>query len=276
MTSLFFVRIEGDVIEKGDIRELSVLDRSIELPEAEFSLRFENKGNVHIQPKGHIIITNMWGTERGIIPVNNKTNFGNVLPGTIRDFKFTWKGERSFTDIGRYKAVATLAYGIDGVQTVTAATFFWILPIKAALITISSILIFIWLVTKMVRAYIRRMLTLAGVDVDELKNQKNIQDTDSQSSSDVKMPSYRNVALPLKSGVSDLTTRLHTSHERFSVLKTILIFVWNYKFFFVSILFLIGAFIGGVLYIQDASRTDRTYEVIEKTSDGAFKIGTNN
>ena len=43
VTSLFFVRIEGDVIESADIREFSIKDAFVESPKSEFILRFENK-----------------------------------------------------------------------------------------------------------------------------------------------------------------------------------------------------------------------------------------
>ncbi len=101
VTSLFFVRVEGDVDENGVIREFNISDGLLERPEAEFSLRFENKGNVHLQPKGDIVITNMWGTHRGSVPVNYQTHFGNVLPQSIRNFSFCWKSDFGIADIGR-------------------------------------------------------------------------------------------------------------------------------------------------------------------------------
>lgn len=264
VASLFFTRVEGDVIEKADIREFSVLSHFVEIPEAEFSLRFENKGNVHVQPKGNIIITNMWGTERGLIPVNNKTHYGNVLPGTIRDFSFTWKGEPSITDIGRYKAEAVLAYGTDGVQSVTAITYFWVIPLKITLITLSILAAFIWFVTFVARAYIRHVLTLAGVDVDTVHMRETREERESEKRTrerDVKLTSYTVVTRPLRVGAHDLTTRLSGVSAFVDVLRTILSFIWQYKLFFASVLILVAAFIGGVLYINDASREGRAYEV---------------
>ena len=92
VTSLFFVKIAGDVKEEGTVREFRVVNSFVDTPKANFEVRFENKGNVHLQPQGEIVITNMWGKERGIIPISEKdcspsqenSNlrilFGNTLP----------------------------------------------------------------------------------------------------------------------------------------------------------------------------------------------------
>ena len=111
IASLMFVNISGEVVEKARIREFSVDELLYQVPEALFTLRFENLGNVHLQPQGAITINNMWGKERGKIAINANSEFGNVLPGTIRKFSFTWKGDPSLYDIGRYQAEASLSFG---------------------------------------------------------------------------------------------------------------------------------------------------------------------
>jgi hypothetical protein len=260
VASLFFTRIEGDVFENADIREFSVEDRPLELPEAEFSLRFENKGNVHIQPQGDIIIMNMWGTTRGIIPVNHDTHFGNVLPTSIRDFRFTWKGERSLTDIGRYKAIATLAYGEDGVKSVTATTYFWVIPIKGALVTLAFLVVFIGGITWMIRLYIRRMLILAGVDPDKEESGQRFH-TEREVASKVQKRTYKEIAAPLREGTLDLRARLRDAHETTLVLSTIIGFIIQYKKFFVALLILILGFVGLVRYVSEVRTTETEYEI---------------
>jgi hypothetical protein len=256
VVALFFARIEGDIIEKAEIREFSVLDRSLELPEAEFSLRFENKGNVHIQPRGEILIMNMWGKERGVIPVNHDTHFGNVLPGSIRDFRFSWKGERSLADIGRYKAIATLAYGEDGIKNVTSTTYFWVIPVRGALITVAFLAAFIFAITWMIRLYIRRMLVLAGVDPDE-EHRRHVART---------LPTERtkiepSVTAPLREGTLDLRSRIRDANETVDVFMTIVRFTVEYKRFFIALLVLISGFICLVYYAQEVSNTDTEFEI---------------
>ncbi len=256
VASLFFTRIEGDILEKADIREFTVLDRSIELPEAEFSLRFENKGNVHVQPRGSISITNMWGTERGVIPINHDTHFGNVLPQTIRDFRFSWKGERSLADIGRYNALVSLAYGDDGVKSVSMTTSFWVIPVKGGLITLVCVLGFFATLTWMIRLYIRRMLILAGVDPD-VKKEKITK----ESSEDSLISKYRKVAAPLQEGTLNLRTRLHNAHESKERFASIFAFILQYKKFFIALLALGIGIVGLFLYIGKVSDTDTDYEI---------------
>ncbi len=258
VASLFFVRVEGEIIEKADIRELSVLDRPLELPEAEFSLRFENKGNVHLQPKGDIVITNMWGKERGVIPVNHATHFGNVLPESIRDFRFSWKGERSLTDIGRYKAVATLAYGEDGIKSTSRIAYFWVIPVKGAFITVGTLLLFIYALTWMIRRYIRRMLILAGVDPDQQSDDERDAPASKRS---IKLSSYKNVSAPLRIGAAELRSELDRGTEAFEIIKTILFFIVKQYRFFLALIVLIAGFIGLVVYIGEVGNTNTDYEV---------------
>jgi len=271
VTSLFFLRIEGDVIEQGTIREFRVIDTFLSRPEVEFSLRFENKGNVHLQPKGNIVITNMWGTERGVIPINQRTHFGNVLPQSIRDFKFLWKSEFQLTDIGRYKAEVALVYGEKGMKTETGRTYFWVIPIKGTVITLSLIIFFLGCIVLMVKMYVRKMLLLAGVDIHTARKAvSNDARTDSKKEStalNTSRSTYRTVSAPIRNGVLDLRTQLRTTDETIDVVTTIFRFIFTYKIFFMSVLVLIGIFISMALYIAKVTETRHDYEVVIDEGD---------
>lgn len=267
VSSLFFVRIEGDVHENGTIREFRVIDSFVEKPNAEFSLRFENKGNVHLQPKGNITIRNMWGTERGVIPVNYQTHFGNVLPLSIRDFKFSWESDFNIADIGVYTAEVTLAYGVDEIKSTSATAYFWVVPIKATLITLGTIAIFVWLIVFMIRAYVRRMLALAGVPMNSPKRESIELAEPVKESKKQKKSMYQNVSAPLRDGVLDLRRRLDTIDESYDVIKTILSFIYSYKIFFISVCVLILIFVTGVLYISKATEERNNYKVIIDEGD---------
>lgn len=272
VTSLLFLRVEGDVHEEGAIREFRTEHTFLNRPETEFLLRFENKGNVHILPRGDITITNMWGKERGVIPINNKSNYGNVLPESVRNFTFLWKSDFTFADIGRYKAEVTLGYGEDGIKNVSSATYFWVIPVKWTLITLSVLALFFWLIMRMVRAYVRRMLTLAGVNPDEV-----IERTSVRATPELYMrrgESYRNVSAPIRDGVIDLRTRLST-HTEDSVLATVWNFVRSYKWFFLSLGALIAMFVSISFYIGTATRDGASYEVRVLEDDGTSKVISN-
>ncbi len=275
VTSLFFVRIEGDVKEKATIREFRVTDAFLSTPEAEFSLRFENKGNVHLQPRGNIVITNMWGTERGIIPINHQTHFGNVLPQSIRDFKFMWKSEFKITDIGRYKATVALVYGQDGVKSEVATAYFWVIPVKGTLVTLAILALFIALVVFMVKAYIRKMLMLAGVPVGESERVSVTDEIYSRSDIESRYErrnTYRTVSAPIRNGVLDLRRQLSAVEETGDVITTVLHFVRAYKVFFISVCVLICIGVSTFLYIRNATQERNDYEVIIDEGDSTTRI----
>lgn len=161
VSSLFFVKIRGETVEQGRIREFRTADEVSGDASADLILRFENTGNTHLQPRGDITIYNMWGKERGQLFVNaDSGNFGNVLPHSTRRFSFSWKGEDDLFDIGRYSAVVTLAYGDEGRQNVSAVAYFWVVPTGPVAITLGSIIAIVLALTWFIRRYIRRALAL--------------------------------------------------------------------------------------------------------------------
>ena len=248
VSSLLFLRAAGDIIEDGDIRSFRALKSLVETPKVDFELRFENRGNVHIRPEGEITIYNMWGQERGVIPINRKTLFGNILADSIRSFTFTWEGEWSPVDIGRYRAEATLVYGEEGRQTAWSETSFWLLPWRGLLGIILVLSIIIVLITWFVRLYIRRMLTLAGVERERAKYPEI---------ASTKKP--LSVTAPIEAGILDLRSRF--ANRDSSRLDSILSFISEYRIFFtgffvfVIIAYIISFFIGSV------SDENRAFEV---------------
>lgn len=160
VTSLFFLRVPGDVVEEGAIRDFYAEKSIAQSPSARFALRFENTGNVHLVPEGTIVITNMWGKERGRIDINKVNTFGNVLPESTRKFEFVWEGEPSIFEFGRYEAVATLVFGEQSRQTVYRTTYLWVIPWKQVLPIFLSLALFVWFVTWSVRRYVKKALEL--------------------------------------------------------------------------------------------------------------------
>ena len=158
VSSLFLARINGDIREEGHIREFRTNRTVYEKPDIDFILRFENTGNVHLQPQGEIAIFNMWGGEMGKITINEKSDFGNVLPRSIRKFVFNWQRSLNFLEMGRYKAVAAISYGKEERQNISRAVYFWILPIKPLIGAAISFLIFILIIVFLIRRYVRKSL----------------------------------------------------------------------------------------------------------------------
>jgi len=265
ISSLIFLKVTGSILENSSVRSFRTTNYIMGRPEATFELRIENKGNVHVQPQGEIKIFNMWGQERGTVPINQKTLLGNVLPQSVRKFSFEWKGEWSMTDIGRYTAVATLAYGVDTRQFLTADTAFWIIPWKFLLIVFGILGGFIALMTWAIKLYVRRMLALAGVAPPErtvavsATAQVTIAKTVKGTRGRPKKVSE--VVAPIEVGILDLRARLRGTQSTKALAQAIGSFVRLYWKFFVVISLAI-IFIGLVVWFMRGALTpSRDFEV---------------
>ncbi len=255
ISSLIFLRVTGDISENSSVRSFRTANYFISRPETDFEIRIENKGNVHVQPQGEIKIFNMWGQERGVVPINQQTLFGNVLPNSVRKYSFSWKSEWSITDIGRYTAVATMAYGVDTRQFMTADTAFWVIPWKILLVIFSVIGGFIALVSWAIRLYVKKMLMLAGVAASPVA---------APSPSVIKKSTKHRLAAPIEAGILDLRTRLKDSNSFTAFFKTLSIFVRAYWKFFVVALAIIIFVALVVWFLKGAFTPERDYEVVIK------------
>ncbi len=160
IASLIFLRVAGTVIEDGRIRDL-VTEKSVyETPEAQLSLRFENQGNVHLQPRGDITIYNMFGKKRGMIPINQSGDYGNVMPSSVRKFTYTWKADAGTWDIGRYRAEATLGYGGETKSFAQSTVYFYILPLIPLAEVVGGLILLVWFVGWALRSYVRRAIAI--------------------------------------------------------------------------------------------------------------------
>lgn len=278
VTTLFFLRVDGDISERGTIREFTTAKNLIAKPEAEFLLRFENEGNVHLQPQGDITIYNMWGQERGRIPINQQTHFGNVLPNSIRQFTFSWNGEYSLLDIGRYKAIATLGYGQDIKNFVTSATYFWIIPWQQILIVLLVISFLIWFVSFAVRLYVKRVLLLAGIETRRHQgtttqnNEPSIRSINVEKTVIIKR--YQTVTAPMVVGVFDFLTSWRSANSWRSKIKATSSYIVKYRMFFSAFLAFCLLVLASILYVQAVTKVDRSYQVTINSQDSKIKLSS--
>lgn len=221
IASLFFLNISGDVLERGRIRDFSSDNYFYQAPEARFSLRFENLGNVHLQPRGDITIYNMWGKRRGYIPVNQSTaDWGNVLPDSMRRFSFVWSGDIGLYDIGRYRAEATLGYGTDAVRYAGATTYFWIVPVVQVAKVLGTAAFLIFIFAWAIRAYVRRALALEAarirvVDTSsaDVAGENELADTARAARRQPPQLSVQTLMRPLQEGIVDLRARDNVNNK---------------------------------------------------------------
>ena len=156
LTSLILLNVKGDVEERGIIREFSSNKRFYQNEKIDFTVRFENLGNIHLQPRGDIKIYNQFDEFKDKILINHDTDFGNVLPKNIRKWNFEWEGAKNLLDMGRYRAELILTYGQNEKQTIDQTIYFWVIFIKPLVILSSIILFIIFLVIIIIRSYVKR------------------------------------------------------------------------------------------------------------------------
>ena len=161
LASLILLKVNGDVKEIGQIREFSTNKSVFYEPKVNFTVRFENLGNVHIQPQGEIKIYNFFNKGKKTITLNHNSEFGNVLPGGIRKWNFSYEGEHGLLDMGRYRAELVLSYGGAAKQTVDRKIFFWIIYPRPLAIALGVILGLILIIIFIIRHYIKKSIIRA-------------------------------------------------------------------------------------------------------------------
>lgn len=275
VSSLLFVRIKGDVIEGGRIREFSTDKSLYQTQAANFTLRFENTGNTHLQPQGDIEIFNMWGKERGKLEINQKSNFGNVLPKSIRKFNFSWVGEESAFDIGRYSAVVTLGYGDEGRQNASAVTYFWVVPIVPVASTLGAFILFVLLVTWFIRRYIRRALAISLARAP-LTSVPHVSSRTVDVPLSVPPPVMKAILEPIREGVIDLRNVRSGTRPEAAVPQQVSPiaataqlttgqFMRKYRLFFLFILVVIVGTAGAWWYFDKALTPKRSFQISDVT-----------
>lgn len=155
--TLVLVNVSGDVKESAKIAELFVSQKSkraslFEYGPLDLTLRIENDGNIHLQPKGTIQVTNMFGKTVYLSQINQDGR--NVLPSSVRKFEQSMGGKLMF---GPYKLKADVVYGSNNQITSDTVTF-WVIPYK---IIIGTILI-IFLIVFAFRRYNRFIINRAS------------------------------------------------------------------------------------------------------------------
>ena len=160
--SLVLVRVAGDAKESATVEEFSTPKSFLENGPVPFTVRINNTGDVHVQPKGIIEIKNTFGRTVETISVNEGS--ANVLPQSIRAFldgdgnNLTWNPNG--LTIGKFTATLTLSYG-DPAQNLTTSESFWIVPWKILLVLLLALVIAILLLVLIVKKYNRWIVTKA-------------------------------------------------------------------------------------------------------------------
>lgn len=120
--SLVLLSVSGDVAEDLVIKEFTAPD-FLEYGPVPFVIRFENKGTVHVRPRGFVTITN-W---RGKKVIDLEFPQKNVLPGSVRKVETSWDTKWLF---GKYAATVVGGYGTTNNPLPPRVVTFWVIPWK--------------------------------------------------------------------------------------------------------------------------------------------------
>jgi hypothetical protein len=155
---LVLLRVSGEVKEDGGISDVGTESKEIifsKLPVV-LTYTFNNNGDDRLNPKGKIIIRNIFGIK--VEELNANPSDGNILPKSSRKYKINW-GQDAYTSgffksalyelrhfaFGPYKVTVDVAYGAKGELRDKESKFIWFVPWQ--LITIVFLLlIFSWMI----------------------------------------------------------------------------------------------------------------------------------
>jgi hypothetical protein len=151
--TLFYLRVSGDVLESAKIENFGSFQNSnSEYFPVVFDFKFSNLGNVHLKPKGYIIVKNIFGKESARLPINLTEEI--ILPNSAKHFDARWTKDafsaRSFISklkneiftftFGRYTAVVQAEYGENG-AIFSNEIHFWIIPWTLLVIFFASVVL---------------------------------------------------------------------------------------------------------------------------------------
>lgn len=163
--SLVLVTVNGKIKESLAVQEFSANKNGktgtlFESAPLNFVARIKNNGNVHEQPVGQVIITDMFGKKLAAVNVNVPPH--NILPASIRKFSQPLDGtvignKKLF---GHYTAKLKLTYGTNK-QTLTASLGFWVIPYRLIAFIILLLVGGFFLIRTAIKRYNRLIITKA-------------------------------------------------------------------------------------------------------------------
>jgi len=176
--ALVLLEVSGDVKESGEIVDFLTPQKFYSHLPVNFSYHLKNTGNVHVRPDGEVNISNIFGKTansldanpaRAYVLPNTKRNIvtGSWLPKKTNFAEIEGKGffaelrrEVSGFAFGYYKANLNLEYGKEK-KTTNASFGFFVLPWRLLLIIILFLAILLFIFTKGIKVYNRRIIAKA-------------------------------------------------------------------------------------------------------------------
>lgn len=133
---LVLLIVPGAMKEELVVKDFSVPNYS-EYGPVPFTIRFENKGTVHVKPTGFVTVTNWLGQK--VADANFSSH--NVLPNATRKFEATLN--KKWLWAGKYTATLTGSYGMSNIPLTPTVITFWAFPWKAGLGILVAVILLI-------------------------------------------------------------------------------------------------------------------------------------
>ncbi len=124
--ALVLLSVSGEIKEELVVKGFSVPSYS-EYGPINFTIRFENKGTLHVKPRGFVTITDF----RSKKVVDLGFSQRNVLPNAVRKFETSWN--KKWIWGGKYTATLNGSYGTANIPFSPAVITFWVFPWKVGL-----------------------------------------------------------------------------------------------------------------------------------------------
>jgi len=128
--TILYLTVPGTIKQNAQITRFRT-DKFNEMGPVEFEIKVKNLSDIHLSPKGKLVIKDFLGT----VVSTQEVTMGNIFPNGLRSDSATWNKKWGY---GKYQASLELAYGTAG-GLLTATIFFWLFPIR--LVTYILILI---------------------------------------------------------------------------------------------------------------------------------------
>jgi len=149
VASLILAHVPGNVTENASVESFAPEKSFYEFGPVTMDMRVKNAGQVHIQPKGQVLIK---GTFGDTYTVNLQPY--NVLPGATRRIPVVLSKKLL---LGKYTVQLVAAYG-DNNQQLTASTEFIAFPIRYGLVAL-VVLILLFMMRKRVGKALKALMT---------------------------------------------------------------------------------------------------------------------
>lgn len=139
VASLMFIRVKGDVLEKGSMTGFKAAKGFYEKGPVSMLITSENSGNVYLSPHGTIEIKDIFGRTVD----QREVDSWFVMPKSEREREIKWNSPLLF---GKYTATLSMARGYEQLADVidVKSASFWVIPWKIMLAVLVGLVLVIW------------------------------------------------------------------------------------------------------------------------------------